>query len=176
MLSCACTHAHKRTTTASPPISLLSRSMTASTACSSRVIVAAVHIMITLMTLMIVVVTIMVIVKVRADNTVVGMRASCRHGGSSTPRRWGWGVGWGGGGVIACGSVESYGIYSVFYTCGLLLRVGLPCVPLLECVYLHRFLRVKKRTTRYLRCFCLFSEGIFSGQVQSYGFYIIIYT
>ena len=63
---------------------------------------------------MIIVVTIMVIVKVRADNTVVGMRASCRHGGSSTPRRWGWGVGWGGGGVIACGSVESYGIYSVF--------------------------------------------------------------
>ena len=49
------------------------------------------------------------------------------------------GGGWGGRGgrVIACGSVESYGIYSVFYTCGLLLRVGLPCGPLLECVYLH---------------------------------------
>ena len=53
----------------------------------------------------------------------------------------------GGGGVIACGSVESY-----------------PCGPLLECVYLHRFLRIKKRTTRYLRCFCMFSEGFFSGR------------
>ena len=68
--------------------------------------------------------------------------------------------GGGGGGPIACGSVESYGIYSVFYTCGLLLRVGLPCGPLLECVYLQRVLRIKKRTTR----FCLFSEGIFSGR------------
>ena len=85
------------------------------------------------------------------------MRASCNHGGSATPRQWGWR----GGGVIACGSVESYGIYSVFYTCRLLLRVGLPCGPLLECVYLHRFLRIKKRTTRYLRCFCMFSEGFF---------------
>ena len=59
----------------------------------------------------------------------------------------GVGVGWGGGGVIACGSVESYGIY----TCGLFRRVGLPCGPLLECVYLHRFLRVKKRTTQFFR-------------------------
>ena len=74
------------------------------------------------------------------------------------------GGGGGGGEEIACGSVESYGVYSVLYTCGLLLRVGLPCGPLLECVYLHRVLCVKKRTTRHLRCCCLFSEGNFSGR------------
>ena len=70
-------------------------------------------------------------------------------------------VGVEGGEEIACGSVESYGVYSVLYTCGLLLRVGLPCGPLLECVYLHRFLRVRKRTTRYLRCFSCFQKAFF---------------
>ena len=77
------------------------------------------------------------------------------HGGGG-----GGGVGGGGGGVIACGSVESYGIYNVFHTCGLLLRVGLPCGPLLECVYLHGFLRQEANNTVFT-VFCLFSEGFF---------------
>ena len=100
---------------------------------------------------------------------VVGMRAFCRHGGSATPRRWGRG-GVGGGGNCMRKCVESYGIYSVFYTCRLLLHVGFPCGPLLECVYLHRFWRVKKRATRYLRCYCLFSKGIFSGRSNPMAF------
>ena len=87
----------------------------------------------------------------------------------------GGGVG-GGGGIIARGSVESYGIYSVCYTFGLLLRVGLPRGPLLECVYLHGFCVSRSEQHGIYSGFCVFSEGIFFGQVQSYGFYSIIYT
>ena len=72
-----------------------------------------------------------------------------RHVGFLPPRKICYstavGLGGWGGRVIACTSAESYGIYSAFCTCGLLRRVSLPCFPLLECVYLRGFLRVKRR-------------------------------
>ena len=86
-------------------------------------------------------------------------------GGGGGGRGWGGGGRVGGGrGVIACGSVEFYGIYSVFYTCGLLLRVGLPCGPLLECVYLHGFCVSRSEQYGIYGVFACFQKTFFSGR------------
>ena len=80
----------------------------------------------------------------------------------------------GGVGVLACGNVESYGIYSAFYTCGLFLRVGLPRGPLLACWNVSiciGFCTSRSEQHGISGVFACFQKAFF-GQVQSYGVYI----
>ena len=94
------------------------------------------------------------------------MRAACRHGGSATRRRWGWG-----GGLMACGSVESYGIYSIFYSCVLVFRAD-PCWNMSICMV---FARQEANNTVFTVFLLVFRKAFLSGRSNPMFFYRIIH-
>ena len=78
---------------------------------------------------------------------------------------------------MACGSAESYGIYSVFYTCGSLLRVSCPCRPCSWNVSIYvGFCASTGESHSIYSVFACFLKAIFFDEVRSYGFYSVLYT
>ena len=102
---------------------------------------------------------------------VIGMRASCRHGGSATPRRWGWR-----GGRKLHAEVSNPMVFTVFSTpadcsCVLVFRAD-PCWNVSICI---AFCASGREQHGIYGDFACFQKAFFSGRSDPMVF-IIIFT